>query len=323
MLTRLSLPSRASLMSLNIAPTTSATALVAGRRLQSLALHPTRSLANYTPHSSATPNSAFLSGANTRGQQTDAKSAPGVNRVPVPQAQVHECSEQSSDELSAVTPGDKDHFINNGPSQPFKLSALMEHNMKFVQTKAYKPYLTDRFPFKKLVIVACMDTRLTELLPRAMDIRNGDAKIIKVAGAMVAHPFGSVMRSILVAVYGLGAEHILVVGHHDCGMTGLDPSKVLGLARSRGVPESTFNTLQAAGLNLDQWLSGFENVQSSVKHSVETIRNHPLLPQAPNSSKKVSVTGLVICPTTGRLDLVTEPDKETAQLLKRAGQQQK
>ena len=30
----------------------------------------------------------------------------------------------------------------------------------------------------KLAIVSCMDTRLTELLPRALGLKNGDAKII-------------------------------------------------------------------------------------------------------------------------------------------------
>ena len=34
---------------------------------------------------------------------------------------------------------------------------------------------------------------------------DGDAKIIKNAGAIVAHPFGSVMRSVIVALYELNA----------------------------------------------------------------------------------------------------------------------
>ncbi|MCY9444161.1 carbonic anhydrase, partial [Bacillus spizizenii] len=41
------------------------------------------------------------------------------------------------------------------------------------------PYKTTKFPSKKLVIVTCMDTRLTELLPQAMGLKNGDAKIVK------------------------------------------------------------------------------------------------------------------------------------------------
>ena len=31
----------------------------------------------------------------------------------------------------------------------------------------------------KMVIISCMDTRLVELLPKAMNMRNGDVKIIK------------------------------------------------------------------------------------------------------------------------------------------------
>ena len=108
-----------------------------------------------------------------------------------------------------------------GSPQPdqWSLGGMLTHNHDFVLHKKFEPYLTDRFPYKKLVVVTCMDTRLVELLPVALDLKNGDAKIIKVAGAIVTHPFGSVMRSILVAVYALGAEHIVVVGHHDWSAT--------------------------------------------------------------------------------------------------------
>src|SRR5256885_6309194 len=57
----------------------------------------------------------------------------------------------------------------------------------------------------------------------------------KTAGAVVSHPFGGIMRSILVAVYELGAEEICAVGHHDCGMTKLSCERVLDKAQKRGV----------------------------------------------------------------------------------------
>src|SRR5438105_3861700 len=117
------------------------------------------------------------------------------------------------------------------------LSDILAHNAEFVRRREYEPFLTDRFPDKRLVVITCMDTRLVELLPRAMNIRNGDAKLIKNAGAIVSHPFGSVMRSVLVAVYELGVAEVAVVGHHDCGMTGLDPARVLDKARERGISE--------------------------------------------------------------------------------------
>ena len=58
-----------------------------------------------------------------------------------------------------------------------------------------------------------MDTRLTTLLPEALGIKNGDVKIIKNAGGVVSHLFGSVVRSILVAIYELGIEEIMAVSY--------------------------------------------------------------------------------------------------------------
>ena len=36
-----------------------------------------------------------------------------------------------------------------------------------------------------------------ELLPKALNLKNGDAKIVKNAGATIMHPFGSIIRSII------------------------------------------------------------------------------------------------------------------------------
>ncbi|NTU26168.1 carbonic anhydrase [Bacillus tequilensis] len=183
-------------------------------------------------------------------------------------------------------------------NQMVSLTSILEHNQRFVREKKYEPYKTTKFPSKKLVIVTCMDTRLTELLPQAMGLKNGDAKIVKNAGAIVSHPFGSVMRSILVAIYELQAEAVCIVGHHECGMSGLNASSILEKAKERGVEENCLNLLTSAGLDLKTWLTGFHSVEESVSHSVNLIKNHPLLP------KKVPVHGLVIHPETGKLDVI-------------------
>jgi len=176
---------------------------------------------------------------------------------------------------------------------------ILAHNAAFVAHQDYKEFLSSPLPNKRLVIITCMDTRLVELLPKAMGLRNGDVKMIKIAGAVVSHPFGSVMRSVLVAVYQLGAEEIAVVGHHGCGMTGLSAGGILEKARTRGVPPQTLTTLAHAGINLDHWLTGFESPQAGVIASVQMIREHPLLP------KDIAVHGLIMHPDTGKLDLLT------------------
>jgi carbonic anhydrase len=178
------------------------------------------------------------------------------------------------------------------------LSTIIEHNQQFVDNKTYEQFLTTKYPDKRMVIVTCMDTRLSELLPRAMNLRNGDAKIIKNAGAVVTHPFGSIMRSIIVAVYELNAKEILVIGHHDCGMIGLNASRVLEKAQQRGVSTEMIETLRHAGIDMDRFLRGFDDVHDSVMSSVKLIRNHPLLP------KNLAVHGLIIHPETGMLDLI-------------------
>lgn len=181
-----------------------------------------------------------------------------------------------------------------------QLDDILTFNQQFVADRAYEPYLSDKLPRKKMAILSCMDTRLLELLPRALNLRNGDAKIIKNAGALVSDAFDSTMRSILVGIYELSVEEVLVVGHHGCGMAGIDPETVLAKMTQRGISRDTIYTLQHAGIDLNRWLSPLSSIPDSVAHTVETIRSHPLVP------KTILVHGLVIDPESGRLDLITK-----------------
>jgi carbonic anhydrase len=178
------------------------------------------------------------------------------------------------------------------------LDEILQYNEQFVAEEKYKEFETTKFPNKKMVILTCMDTRLLELLPKAMNVGNGDVKIVKNAGALVSHPFGSIMRSLLVAVYQLKAEEVLVIGHHDCGMSGMQADDVIEKMYERGIKQETIDILNYSGINVNEWLHGFDNVYESVTHSVDVIKNHPLLP------KDIPVHGLVIDPKTGKLDLI-------------------
>jgi len=178
------------------------------------------------------------------------------------------------------------------------LNEILSFNEKFVAEKQYEEFITTKFPDKKIVILTCMDARLFELLPKAMNFKNGDVKIVKSAGAIINHPFGGIMRSLLVAVYELKAEEIYIIGHYDCGMSAIKPEVMLQKMIDRGIPRETIDMLSYSGVELNEWLRGFEDVSESVKHSVDMVRNHPLM------VKDVPVHGLVIDPATGRLTLV-------------------
>ncbi len=181
---------------------------------------------------------------------------------------------------------------------------LLEFNKKFVEEKRYVDFLTDKYPDKKVAILTCMDTRLFELLPKALNLRNGDAKIIKNAGAILTQPFGSAMRSILVAVYELGAREVLVIGHHECGMTNLDAKGMISKFDEYGIDPLAIQTLENAGIRMEKFLRGFTSAEDGVMHSVKMIRKHPLFPKA------IPVHGFVIHPETGQLDTIVEDYRE-------------
>jgi carbonic anhydrase len=181
-----------------------------------------------------------------------------------------------------------------------KLNEILEFNKTFVENKEYDKYITTKEPLKKLVILSCMDTRLTELLPKALNFKNGDVKLIKNAGATIMHPFGSIVRSIVVAVYEFNADEVMVVGHHGCGMSNINVDKIIDKARDRGISPEVMSTLCNAGIDVKGWLHGFNSVEESIKESVEIIKNHPMIP------KDIKVHGLIIDPETGKLEVVVD-----------------
>lgn len=181
-----------------------------------------------------------------------------------------------------------------------ELQTILEYNRAFVESGSYATFLTNKYPERKIAILSCMDTRIVELLPAALGLKNGDIKLIKNAGALVTHPWGSVMRSILVAVLELKVTEVMVIAHHDCGMRGLNAQSFLDKAREQGIPEDRITTLRHAGIDLDDWLKGFDEVEDSVRHTVEIIRCHPLMPA------HIAVHGLVIHPNTGKLTVVVD-----------------
>lgn len=175
---------------------------------------------------------------------------------------------------------------------------IVKFNEEFVDNQEYKKYLTDKYPDKKLAVLSCMDTRLTELLPAALGLRNGDAKIIKNAGGLVISAFDSAMRSLLVAVYELGVMEIMVVAHTTCGACHMSFKDFEKHILDRGITQHTLDTIKECGIDLDHWLEGFHDTEDSVKHTVATIRNHPLMPA------DVTVRGFIIDSVTGKLNEV-------------------
>ncbi len=175
---------------------------------------------------------------------------------------------------------------------------ILRHNREFVASRGYERFATSKYPDKRIAIVTCMDTRLVELLPAALGIRNGDVKIIKNAGGTITNPFDSTMRSLLVAVYELGVNEIMVIGHTGCGVQGMNAGEMLYLMKERGVSEEHITLMRHCGIDLDSWLHGFDDTRAAVEETVDLVRNHPLM------AADVRVAGYIMDSLTGELTVI-------------------
>ena len=175
------------------------------------------------------------------------------------------------------------------------IDEILAFNRGYVASKGYEKHLTDKYPDKKLAVLSCMDTRLSVLLQEALGLKNGDAKIIKNAGALVPSPWDSAMRSLLVAVYELGVNEIMVVAHTNCGACHMSFHHFREEMLRRGIPAAE---LEREDIDLDAWLEGFHDTEKSVRETVDCIVRHPLIPS------DVTVRGFIIDSATGELSEV-------------------
>ena len=175
------------------------------------------------------------------------------------------------------------------------IEEIIKYNENFVASKAYEKYITSKYPDKKLAILSCMDTRLTELLPAALGLKNGDAKFIKNAGGLVISPFDSAMRSLLVAIYEPGGEAIMVLAPSNCGACHMNGQQMKELMLQRGIHQDVIDAIGLCGINLDHWLEGLHDTEDSVRNTINTIRTHALV------TKDVNLHGYSIESQTGEL----------------------
>ena len=170
------------------------------------------------------------------------------------------------------------------------INQIIDYNRSFVERKGYEPFITDKYPDKKLAVLTCMDTRLTELLPAALGLKNGDN-----AGGLILSPFDSAMRSLIVAIYELGVEEIMVVAHSQCGACHMSYSHFHHVMKARGIKDETLDVIRECGIDLNHWLEGFRDTETSVRKTVKTIQTQ-LIP------KDITVRGFIIDSVTGALE---------------------
>jgi carbonic anhydrase len=144
------------------------------------------------------------------------------------------------------------------------------------------PNLSPR-PRRKVAVLACMDTRI-DLFPM-LGLRRGDAHIIRNAGGLVTD---DALRSLSVSQRLLGTEEIVVVMHEGCGL--------------HGASEDDFRQMLAGDGVLPTWrLGAFDDVEATLRHSLQRLRTSPELPNRDH------IRGFVFDPEDGSLREVDPP----------------
>jgi carbonic anhydrase len=138
------------------------------------------------------------------------------------------------------------------------------------------PGLSPR-PRRGVAVLACMDTRI-DLFPM-LGLERGDAHIIRNAGGLVTD---DAIRSLSVSQRLLGTEEIVVVMHEGCGL--------------HGASEDSFAEMLARDGARPAWrLGAFDDLEATLRHSLERLRCSPELPA------RERIRGFIFDPESGSL----------------------
>jgi carbonic anhydrase len=138
------------------------------------------------------------------------------------------------------------------------------------------PGLSPR-PGRHVAVLACMDTRID---PFAMlGLERGDAHIIRNAGGLVTD---DAIRSLSASQRLLGTNEVVVVMHEGCGLNGASEDEYAQMLAADGV--------------LPNWrLGAFEDVEATLRQSLERLRSSPELPA------RDQIRGFIFDPEDGTL----------------------
>jgi carbonic anhydrase len=137
-------------------------------------------------------------------------------------------------------------------------------------------------PGRRLAIVTCMDARLDPA--KFLGLELGDAHVIRNAGGLVTE---DALRSLVISHWLLGTQEVAVLAHTDCGMLTFSNDDLRAKLREEAGADAS-----------DVDFKPFPNLEESVRESVRTVRESPLLPGS------LEVSGWIYDVKSGRISEV-------------------
>ena len=138
---------------------------------------------------------------------------------------------------------------------------------------------------RSLWVLACMDERLP--VDEALGIRvdspagGGDAHCFRNAGGIVTD---DAIRSAMLTCHFFGTKEIVIVQHTQCGMLSAKAGDLEKSLRERGIDtdnivlDPTLPELKLDRGSFAKWIGMMDDVDVACMKTVETFKNHPLIP---------------------------------------------
>lgn len=164
---------------------------------------------------------------------------------------------------------------------------------------------------KKVLLLTDIEHGIEPIIKQVTNVQRENMLTIHSYDSVIVHPYGDIMRSIIIAIYEENVEEIFFVGIEDketnvvnlqIQRDSIKNNKEIDYLFKNCMPEFSSGSLE-------EWLSGKENVSENIEKSIDMIRHHPLVPS------HVKVHGFMIDKTGGKETVVKVPtNKVTKQM---------
>lgn len=125
----------------------------------------------------------------------------------------------------------------------------------------HAPQATDAVPTLHVTVLTCMDARIN--VHEIFDVAPGEVHVLRNAGGVVTD---DVLRSLSISQRKLKTTEVIVMQHTTCGMTTITDD---------GFKDELE---QDTGLRPTWSVEAFQDVETSVRQSVERVRRSPFVP---------------------------------------------
>jgi carbonic anhydrase len=146
--------------------------------------------------------------------------------------------------------------------------------------KSYDPTLGKR-PSPKIVVVTCMDPRLSDL-PGILGLPQADIDVIRTGGPAVTE---DVLGELVVSNHVLGTTEILLLNHTGCGFTTFSDEEL-----NAKLSASTGDASPAP-----MRFFSYKDPEQNTREQIKKVRSHPWI------ANDIPVRGVIFDVDTGRL----------------------